>query len=90
MAAELDLVLWGATGFTGRLVAEYLAAHAPDGLEWAIGGRDRPRLEAVRETLGRDVPILVGDALEPASMEAIVRRTRVVASTSPEFTRARE
>lgn len=48
---ELDLVLFGATGFTGRLTAEYLARHAPEGLRWGLAGRSQARLEGVREHL---------------------------------------
>ena len=53
-ARDLDLVLFGATGFTGGLTADYLAAHAPDGLRWAIAGRNADKLEAVRRRLGVD------------------------------------
>lgn len=73
-----DLVLFGATGFTGRLVAEYLHRKREPGLSWAIAGRSRDKLEAVRASLGLDVPILVGDASDPGS---IVAQTRVVATT---------
>src|SRR3954453_18706120 len=54
---ELDLVLFGATGFTGRLTADYLARHAPPGLRWGLAGRNRARLEGVRDHLaGLDEP----------------------------------
>ena len=43
---DLDLVLFGATGFTGRLTAEYLARHAPNGLRWALAGRNPAKLES--------------------------------------------
>ena len=48
---DFDIVLFGATGFTGRLTAEYLARHAPDGLRWALAGRNRDKLEEVRAHL---------------------------------------
>ena len=48
---DLDVVLLGATGFTGALTAEYLAEHAPSGLRWALAGRNRSKLEAVRDKL---------------------------------------
>jgi short subunit dehydrogenase-like uncharacterized protein len=70
----MDLVLFGATGFTGRLVADYLR---DKNVEWAIAGRDRKKLEA----LGVGVPILVADANDPASLEAIVKQTKVVCTT---------
>ena len=57
-AASLDVVLLGATGFTGALTAEYLAEHAPAGLRWALAGRNRAKLEAVRDRLGELDPAL--------------------------------
>jgi short subunit dehydrogenase-like uncharacterized protein len=74
-ARELDLVLFGATGFTGRLVAEYLATRGP--VRWAIAGRDRDKLAS----LGIDVPIIVADALDAAQIGALARRTRAVCTT---------
>jgi short subunit dehydrogenase-like uncharacterized protein len=84
---EHDLVLFGATGFTGGLTAEYLARHAPPDARWALAGRSLGKLEAVRERLARispaaaGIPLLVGDVTDRASMEAIARCTRVVIST---------
>ena len=55
-----DIVLFGASGFTGELVAEYLAEQAPQ-VRWAIAGRSAAKLEAVRDRLGQpDLPLLVG------------------------------
>ena len=53
---QYDIVLFGATGFTGGLTAEYLAHHAPDTLRWAIAGRSLAKLEAVRERLAKIDP----------------------------------
>lgn len=72
---EFDLVMFGATGFTGRLVAEYLARQKPK--RWAIAGRNREKLAA----LGLDVPIVIADALDPAACAEVARRTRVVCTT---------
>jgi short subunit dehydrogenase-like uncharacterized protein len=72
---EFDLVLFGATGFTGQLVGEYIAKQKPR--KWAIAGRSRGKCEA----LGFDVPILTCDAMDPASVAAVARRTRVVCTT---------
>ncbi len=77
---ELDIVVWGATGYTGRLVAERLVTQA-NGARWGIGGRDRAKLERVRAALGVDVPIIVGDADDEASLDALAARTRVVCTT---------
>ena len=78
---DLDLVLFGATGFTGGLTADYLAAHAPDGLRWAIAGRNPDKLEGVRRRLGVDVEVIVADAADVAALSDVARRTRVVIST---------
>jgi saccharopine dehydrogenase (NAD+, L-glutamate forming) len=76
---ELDVVLFGATGFTGRLTAAYLAQHAGPG--WALAGRSEAKLSALREELGVEVPILVADSADPAALRRVAERTRVVATT---------
>jgi short subunit dehydrogenase-like uncharacterized protein len=84
---ELDLVLVGATGFTGGLTAEYLAAHAPEGCRWGLAGRSRDRLEAVRDRLAAidptlsDLPLLTADVTDEGSLADLVRRTRLVVTT---------
>ncbi|MFO8149009.1 MAG: saccharopine dehydrogenase NADP-binding domain-containing protein, partial [Trueperaceae bacterium] len=82
-----DVVLWGATGFTGRLVAEALAAGAPGGLRWALGGRDGERLERLRAGLGVDAGVVLADAHDPASLAALARSSRVVISTVGPYAR---
>jgi short subunit dehydrogenase-like uncharacterized protein len=79
--SEHDIVLFGATGFTGGLTAEYLAASAPEGTRIALAGRNRAKLEAVRARVGRDLPLLHADAEEPASLRAVAESARVVIST---------
>jgi short subunit dehydrogenase-like uncharacterized protein len=84
---DLDVVLLGATGFTGGLCADYLARHAPQGLRWALAGRDRSRLAAVRERLASHDPSLSAltllrvDVTDEASLVAVARRARVVVTT---------
>ncbi len=78
---EYDVVLFGATGFTGGLTAEYLAEHAPDGLRWALAGRNKAKLEAVRARLGREVDLLVADVTDPDSITAVATAARVVVTT---------
>lgn len=78
---DYDLVLFGATGFTGGLTAQYLAQHVPDGCRWALAGRNPAKLEAVRDELGTDVPLLHADASDPASLRAVAEASRVVATT---------
>jgi hypothetical protein len=80
----LDLVLFGATGFVGRLTAEYLARAAPPEVRIALAGRSRERLEEVRAGLGpraADWAIRVADSSQPASVDALARTTRVLATT---------
>ena len=74
---DFDLILFGATGFTGRLVAEHLA-RSPDKPRWAIAGRSREKLEA----LGLGVPVLVADALDREAVRALAGRTLVVCTTA--------
>ncbi|NES13901.1 MULTISPECIES: trans-acting enoyl reductase family protein [Micromonospora] len=82
-----DLVLFGATGFTGGLTAEYLARHAPDGLRWALAGRNPGKLAGVRDRLAAidpelaGLPLLTADVTDPASLRAVAESARVVAST---------
>ena len=85
--ADFDLVLFGATGFTGGLTAEYLAEHAPDGLRWALAGRNRDKLERVRDRLvaiepaHADLELLVVDASDAAGLADVAARTKVVITT---------
>ncbi|PZQ62882.1 MAG: saccharopine dehydrogenase [Sphingomonas taxi] len=81
MGAEFEIVVYGATGFTGRLVAEYLAQRYPSGLSWALAGRSPTRLAEVRDTLGIDVPLVIADGDDPATLRAMCERAAVVIST---------
>lgn len=92
MARDFDLILFGATGFTGRLCAEYLAQRgelAPE--RWAIAGRQRAKLEDIRANLATIDPRLAGLAIleastdNPASLRAMAARTKVVATTVGPF-----
>jgi short subunit dehydrogenase-like uncharacterized protein len=83
-SSKFDIVVYGATGFTGQLVAEYLAAHYRDGsLKWAMAGRSKDKLASVRDAIGApaDTPLIVADASDVASLEAMVAETRSVIST---------
>ncbi len=83
-ARELDVVVFGATGFVGRLVAAYLADHAPDGVRVGLAGRSREKLAAVRSNLGAKAaswPLIVADAGDPVLLTQLARQTRVVATT---------
>jgi short subunit dehydrogenase-like uncharacterized protein len=82
-----DLALFGATGFTGGLTADYLAANAPAGLRWALVGRNRAKLEAVAARLAAASPaapapeLIVADAADPAALAQVAESTRVVITT---------
>jgi short subunit dehydrogenase-like uncharacterized protein len=85
---DFDIVIHGASGFTGRLVAEYMAArHAnggnADGIRWAMGGRSADKLAAVRDEIGApaDTPLVVTDTQSPESLQRLMQRTRLVLST---------
>ncbi|MBD8699947.1 saccharopine dehydrogenase NADP-binding domain-containing protein [Sphingomonas sp. CFBP 13714] len=80
---DFDIVIYGATGFTGRLVAEYLVQTYPTGLSWAMAGRSRAKLEEVRDLIGApaDTPLITADSDDPASLRAMVERATVVIST---------
>ena len=93
-----DLIVFGATGFTGRLVADHLhttyGAGSPTGgceapLRWAMAGRSQAKLEQVRHTLGipASVPLLLADANDPAALARLVSQTRMVISTAGPYQR---
>jgi short subunit dehydrogenase-like uncharacterized protein len=77
-----DIVLFGATGFTGSLTAEYLSRHAPPGLRWALAGRSPAKLEAVRARLGHAaLPLLRADVTDRGSLRELAASARVVITT---------
>ena len=86
---DYDVVLYGATGFVGRLTVGYFAERAPrDLVRWAIAGRDRPKLEAVKAMAGegaRNADVLVADGHDQEALDAIVSRTRIILSTTGPF-----
>ena len=84
-SSKFDIVVYGATGFTGQLVAEYLAAHYRDDrqLKWAMAGRSLDKLKSVRDAIGAsaDTPLIVADAADPTSLQAMIDQTRSVLTT---------
>jgi short subunit dehydrogenase-like uncharacterized protein len=81
---ELDVVVYGATGFVGKLTAEYLAKSAPEGLRIGLGGRSESKLAAVRDGLGaraEDWPLVVADSGDATALSEMASRTRVIATT---------
>ncbi len=83
---EFDIIIYGATGYTGRLVAEYLINHYGEdstGPKWAMAGRSQEKLEAVRDEIGApaNTPLVVANADDDADLEAMCARTKVVLTT---------
>jgi short subunit dehydrogenase-like uncharacterized protein len=91
-----DLVVWGATGFTGQLCAEHLAQRytfkTENPLRWALAGRNREKLEAVKASLVRlepmvanSVDILVADTNDQLAVDAVVCQARVIIALAGPF-----
>ena len=83
---ELDIIIYGATGYTGRLVCEYMwqqYGHDVSSVNWAMAGRSLDKLEQVRDELGisSGVPLIVADASSTSSMDSLAQRAHVVATT---------
>jgi short subunit dehydrogenase-like uncharacterized protein len=84
-SSDLDVVIYGATGYTGRLVAEFMAKQygAGSDVRWAMAGRSRQKLEAVRDEIGApaETPLIVADANDADALAAMVGSTKVVCTT---------
>ena len=81
---EFDIIVWGASGFTGRLVALYLFDKygANGDLKWAIGGRNLKKLEKVRDEIAnKNVPLVIADSNDKVSLFNMVNRTKVICTT---------
>ena len=86
MDREYDIIVWGATGFTGRLVVDYMAEQqANSNLKWAVGARNPQKLQQM--LAGRDVAMVTADSGDEASIEALVRKTRVILTTVGPYAR---
>ncbi len=84
-SSKFDIIVYGATGFTGQLVAEYLAQHyvGKGDPKWAMAGRNLEKLASVRDAIGApaDTPLIVADASNPASLKSMVDQAKSVIST---------
>src|SRR5258708_12312875 len=84
-SSKFEIVVYGATGFTGQLVAEYLAAHymGKSDEKWAMGGRSREELGFVRDAIGApaDTALIKADASDPVSLKAMIDQANAVIST---------
>ena len=83
MDREYDVIVYGATGYTGRLVAEYLAQAYPQGVRWAMAGRSLTKLQEVRDLIGAPAatPLVTANADDPASLRAMCARATVIVTT---------
>ncbi len=85
MAREFDIIIYGASGYTGRLVAEYLSKQYKDDadLKWAMAGRSEKKLADVRDEIGAPAttPLVVADAADPASLKAMAERAKCIITT---------
>ena len=81
---DLDIVLYGATGFVGKLTAEYLAEHAPAGVRVGLAGRNADKLAGVRDGLpgaAREWDVMTADSQDDAALQRIAQRTKVLVTT---------
>jgi len=84
MKREFDVIIYGATGFTGRLVAEYLnGQYAGSDVKWAMAGRSGDKLEVVRDemSISTDIPLVVANSNDPASLNAMAERASSICTT---------
>jgi short subunit dehydrogenase-like uncharacterized protein len=82
-SSKFDIIVYGATGFTGHLIAEYLAVNYAGDPKWAIAGRSKEKLASVRDAIGApaDTPLIVANANDSASLKAMLDQTRSVITT---------
>ena len=78
---SVDIAVYGATGFVGKLTAEYLAKAAPAGVSVALAGRSQQKLEQVRSELGVDWPVIVADSSDRGAIRSLAESAKVVATT---------
>ena len=80
---KYDLIIWGATGFTGKLVCEYLSSQTSDSdLTWAMAGRSKEKLEKIRSELGiQAIDLIIADSHDPDSLNKMCSQTQVICST---------
>lgn len=81
-----EIVVWGASGFTGELVVRYLATLTDLNLKWAVAGRSKSKLEKVLAGVGISVPIVIADSNDPESLVHMVKQTTLVMSLVGPYT----
>ena len=86
MEREYDIIVWGASGFTGRLVVDYMAEQQTNSnLKWAVAGRNPQKLQQI--LAGRDIPVLTADSGDEESISALVQQARVILTTVGPYAR---
>ena len=80
---QFDIIIWGASSFTGKLVTEYLFnKFGSSKIKWAIAGRDLGKLKKVRSQVAdKNIPIFIADSFDKESLLKIVKKTKVICST---------
>ena len=86
MEKDIDIIVYGATGFTGKLCVEYLASEERS-TKWAIAGRNQEKLKKVADDLCPDIEILIADSEDEDALDQLTQRTKVVLSTAGPFHR---
>ena len=86
MEKDIDIIVYGATGFTGKLCVEYLASEERS-TKWAIAGRNKEKLKKVADDLCPDIEILIADSEDEDALDQLTQRTKVVLSTAGPFHR---
>ena len=79
---KYDIILYGATGFTGKRSVEYFQKHAAKTVKWAIAGRNKQKLLALKEALKLSVDVLVADALNRDEIDFLVKQTKIILTTA--------
>ena len=81
MDKKFDIIIYGATGFTGKLCVKYLSKNAND-INWAIAGRNKSKLEDLKSRLSPDLDIFIADCDDNEALDEITKNTKVVLSTA--------
>ena len=86
MEKTYDIIIWGASGFTGRLVVDYFChSQSNTNLNWAVAGRNEKKIKEVLN--GRDVPVLIADSHDKDSLNDLVKKTKVILTTVGPYAR---
>jgi short subunit dehydrogenase-like uncharacterized protein len=90
--SEFDVVIWGASGFTGKLIAEYFhKTYAGSEIKWAIAGRNEAKLKTIRDNIAgaeaEEIPILIADSNDSESLKSLVESTKVICTTVGPYAR---